>query len=292
MDVIDLYQIHWPNPDEDIEEGWSTLAALQREGKVRYIGVSNFNVSQLKRIQNIAQVTSLQPPYSLIRRDIEQDILPYCQEHNIGVIVYSPMASGMLSGRMSRERALSLPADDWRSRNDEFKEPRLTRNLEVTQRLAEIAATQHANAGAAAIAWALRHPAATGAIVGARHPEQIDEIVAAASVKLSDTQAAELEALRGEVEPVDAFMSERNEILRLEKYKQDATISQLRARVAALEEAAAKVLPFNVENGPDYASVYFGDGSTHSTQAMTMNPQDWLDLEAALRALLNQNGDA
>ena len=195
VDVIDLYQIHWPNPDEDIEEGWSTLAALQREGKVRYIGVSNFNVSQLKRIQNIAQVTSLQPPYSLIRRDIEQDILPYCQEHNIGVIVYSPMASGMLSGRMSRERALSLPADDWRSRNDEFKEPRLTRNLEVTQRLAEIAATQHANAGAAAIAWALRHPAVTGAIVGARHPEQIDEIVAAASVKLSDTQAAELEAL-------------------------------------------------------------------------------------------------
>lgn len=105
-------------------------------------------------------------------------------------------------------------------------------------------------------------------------------------------QSAELEALRGEVEPVDAFMSERNEILRLEKYKQDATISQLRARVAALEEAAAKVLPFNVENGPDYASVYFGDGSTHSTQAMTMNPQDWLDLEAALRALLNQNGEA
>ena len=195
VDVIDLYQIHWPRPDEDIEEGWHTMAALQREGKVRYIGVSNFDVSQLERIQQIAQLTSLQPPYSLIRREIEQDILPYCQEHNIGVIVYSPMASGMLSGRMSRERALSLPADDWRSRSADFQEPRLTRNLKLAERLAAIAAPQHASAGAAAIAWALRHPALTGAIVGARRPEQIDEIVDAAHVQLSDAEAAELEAL-------------------------------------------------------------------------------------------------
>lgn len=195
VEVIDLYQIHWPRPDEDIEEGWHTMAALQREGKVRYIGVSNFDVSQLERIQKIAQVSSLQPPYSLIRRDIEQDILPYCQEHNIGVIVYSPMASGMLSGRMSRERALSLPADDWRSRSADFQEPRLTRNLNLVERLAAIAAPQQANAGAAAIAWVLRHPALTGAIAGARHPEQIDEIVAAAHVQLSDAEAAELETI-------------------------------------------------------------------------------------------------
>jgi aryl-alcohol dehydrogenase-like predicted oxidoreductase len=195
VETIDLYQIHWPRPDQDIEEGWNTLAALQREGKVRQIGVSNFDVSQLKRAQAIAPVGSLQPPYALIRREVEEAILPYCGEQQIGVIVYSPMASGLLSGRMTRERALGLPDDDWRRRNPEFQEPRLTRNLAVVARLQELADNRGVTAGAVAIAWVLRHAAVTGAIVGARRPDQIEEIVVAADVQLADDEAAELEQL-------------------------------------------------------------------------------------------------
>jgi aryl-alcohol dehydrogenase-like predicted oxidoreductase len=162
---------------------------------VCHIGVSNFSVDQLKRAQAIAPVASLQPPYAIVRRDIEESILPYCAEQQIGVIVYSPMASGMLSGRMTRERVQNLPADDWRQRNPEFQEPRLTRNLALAERFGQIAGQQGATAGAAAVAWVLRHPAVTAAIVGARRPDQIGEIVAAATLAISANEAADLEAM-------------------------------------------------------------------------------------------------
>jgi aryl-alcohol dehydrogenase-like predicted oxidoreductase len=194
IDVIDLYQVHWPDPDEDIEEGWTALAELQAAGKLRYIGVSNFNADQMRRAQAIASIASLQPPYSLLRRDIEAEVLPYCQEHNIAVIVYSPMQSGLLSGKMTRERAANLPKDDWRSGNENFREPKLSHNLELADKLRAIAEPQGATAGAAAIAWTLRHPAVTAAIVGARHPDQLDDIVKATTLTITDEQAAELEA--------------------------------------------------------------------------------------------------
>src|SRR5712675_585953 len=182
VDVIDLYQIHWP-PDPDspaLEEGWSTLAELKREGKVRWIGVSNFNVQQLRRAQAIAPVTSLQPQYSLVHREIEEDILPYCLAEGIGVIVYSPMASGLLTGAMTRERAASLPAGDWRSRNPEFQEPQLSQNLALVERLREVGSRHGRSPGQVAIAWTLRHPSVTGAIVGARSARQVEEIFGAA----------------------------------------------------------------------------------------------------------------
>jgi aryl-alcohol dehydrogenase-like predicted oxidoreductase len=195
VDVIDLYQIHWAEPDEDVEEGWSTLAELKQEGKVRHIGVCNFSVSQLKRAQAIAPVTSLQPPYSILRRGIEEEILPYTLEQGIGVIGYSPMASGLLSGKMTAERAAALPADDWRSRSDEFQEPKLTKNLLIANKLAEIGGRHGRTAGEAAIAWTLRQPAVTGAIVGIRHPDQVDGIIGAMTFRLDVTEIEELEAV-------------------------------------------------------------------------------------------------
>ena len=195
VDVIDLYQIHWP-PDPDspqLEEGWSTLADLKREGKVRWIGVSNFNVKQLRRAKAIAPVTSLQPPYSLINRAIEEDILPYCLRENIGVIVYSPMASGLLTGAMTRDRAAKLPKDDWRSSDPEFLEPRLSRNLELVERLREIAQRHGRSPGEVAIAWTLRNPAVTGAIVGARNARQANGVMRAGELRLSDKEINEIE---------------------------------------------------------------------------------------------------
>jgi len=192
-DVIDLYQIHWPDPDPEIEEGWATMAELKKEGKVRYIGVSNFNVSQMLRAMEIAPISSLQPPFSLVEPDIRKDILPFCEKHNIGVIVYSPMASGLLTGSMSRERIAKLPEDDWRRRDLQFREPRLSRNLELVEKLNEIAFMHNITPGAVAIAWTLRHPGVTGAIVGARRPEQVDGIIPAAEFRLTDSEAAELE---------------------------------------------------------------------------------------------------
>ncbi|CCW34227.1 predicted oxidoreductase, aryl-alcohol dehydrogenase like protein [Chthonomonas calidirosea] len=194
-DVIDLYQIHWPIPDEDIEEGWSTLAQLKEEGKVRYIGVSNFNVSQMERIRPIAPITSLQPPYSLVRRDIEAEILPYCQQHNIGVIVYSPLQSGLLSGKMTPERVASLPDDDWRKRSPDFQEPRLSRILSFVERLRQIGARHHQPPGVVAIAWTLHHPAVTGAIVGFRRPDQVHEMLGALTFRLSEQEITEIEHL-------------------------------------------------------------------------------------------------
>jgi aryl-alcohol dehydrogenase-like predicted oxidoreductase len=192
IDAIDLYQIHWPRPDEDLEEGWATLAELQREGKVRWIGVSNFSVAQMNRVAAIAPISSLQPPYSLIRSEVEQEILPYCQEHNIGVIVYSPMYSGLLSGKMTADRIKNMPPDDWRQRDPEFQSPRLEQNLRLVDSLAEIGKRHGVEPGVVAIAWTLRNPAVTGAIVGARRPNQVDGILPAATFRLSPQEVEQL----------------------------------------------------------------------------------------------------
>jgi len=192
-DVIDLYQMHWPDPEQDIEEGWEAMARLQQEGKVRYIGVSNFNISQMQRIMKIAPISSLQPPYSLVKRDVEQDILPFCQEHNIGVIVYSPMMSGLLTGTMTRERIKKLPDDDWRKRDPEFQEPHLSRNLALVEKLSEIAYLHGRSTGEVAIAWTLANPAVTAAIVGARDPEQVDSNIGAAEFRLTSLELREIE---------------------------------------------------------------------------------------------------
>lgn len=185
-DVIDLYQVHWPNPDDEIEESWATLAQLKQEGKVRWIGVSNYSVEQMERAAVIAPVSSLQPPYSAIQRSIESDILPYCADHNIGVIVYSPMQSGLLSGKMTKARIEAMPDTDWRSRADDFKEPKLSRNLALQNLLIEIAAEQGVSVPAVAIAWTLQHPAVTAAIVGARQPNQVDGIIDALEFRLDE----------------------------------------------------------------------------------------------------------
>jgi aryl-alcohol dehydrogenase-like predicted oxidoreductase len=195
VDVIDLYQIHWPpEPDSpQLEEGWSTLAELKHEGKLRWIGVSNFNVKQLRRAKAIAPVTSLQPPYSLINRAVEEDILPYCLRDGIGVIVYSPMASGLLTGAMTRERAAKLPKDDWRSADPEFREPLISRNLDLVERLGEIAQRHGRSPGEVAIAWTLRNPAVTGAIAGARNARQANGVMRAGELRLSDKEVNEIE---------------------------------------------------------------------------------------------------
>jgi aryl-alcohol dehydrogenase-like predicted oxidoreductase len=194
IDFIDLYQIHWPEPDEDIEEGWQEMARLKEEGKVRYIGVSNFSVEQMERAAHIAPITSLQPPYSLLARDVENEILPYARRNNIGVIVYSPMYSGLLSGAMTRERIEALPPDDWRSRNPNFQPPLLERNLALASLLAEIGEEHGRTAGEVAIAWTLKNPAVTAAIVGMRTPEQVHGVVGAADLTLSPEEVAEIEA--------------------------------------------------------------------------------------------------
>ncbi len=193
VDAIDLYQIHWPIPDADIEEGWAAFAELKQEGLVRHIGVSNFDVEQLRRIQGIAPVETLQPQYSLLERDVEQQILPFAERERIGVIVYSPMASGLLAGGMTRERIAQMPDDDWRKDDERFQEPRLTQNLELVERLRAVAERHGTVPGAVAIAWALRHPAVAGAIVGFRSAEQVDPLIAAASLELSDADVAEIE---------------------------------------------------------------------------------------------------
>ena len=194
IDVIDLYQIHWPEPDEDIEEGWTEMAKLKEQGKVRYIGVSNFNVDQLKRAMKIAPVTSLQPPYSLLSREIEQNILPYAAENNIGVIVYSPMKSGLLSGSMTKERVAAMPEDDFRRRIPPFQEPKLSRNLELVERMREIGKRYGRTPGEVAIAWTLRKPEVTAAIVGMRSAGQVDGVIGAMDFRLSEPEVRELES--------------------------------------------------------------------------------------------------
>jgi aryl-alcohol dehydrogenase-like predicted oxidoreductase len=198
VDAIDLYQVHWPT--DALEEGWSAMAQLQKEGKVRWIGVSNFNVEELRRAQAIAPITSLQPPYSLVRREVEQEILPYCQSNGLGVIVYSSMASGLLTGAMTRERAASLPDSDWRSRDVEFKDPRLSKNLALVERLREVGERVQRPPGQVAIAWVLRNPAVIGAIVGARNAKQVEGNVDAATFRLTTKEIAEIEG-KNEREP-------------------------------------------------------------------------------------------
>ncbi len=195
VDAIDLYQIHWPNPENEIEEGWEAMAELQREGKLRYLGVSNFNVEQMQRAQKIAPITSLQPPYSLLDREIEQDILSFTKANNIGVIAYSPMASGLLTGKMTRARIAAMPSDDWRRRSDKFTEPNLTRNLDLAETLREIGTRHGRTAGEVAIAWTLRRPEVTGAIVGARQPDQLGGVIGAGAFRLSADEINEIETV-------------------------------------------------------------------------------------------------
>lgn len=193
VDVIDLYQIHWPNPNQDIEEAWETMAELKEKQKVRYIGVSNFSVKQMKRAEQIHQVTSNQPPYSLLNRNIEKDILPHCEQNQIGTINYSPMVSGLLSGKMTRERVENLPADDWRRKNAEFKEPQLSKNLDLSDVLKKIGNNHNCTAGAVAIAWTLLKPAVTAAIVGLRRVDQVESAIKAGEIKLTSTDLETIE---------------------------------------------------------------------------------------------------
>ncbi len=197
VDTIDLYQIHWPKPDNEVEEGWETLARLQEEGKVRWIGVSNFSVDEMKRALKIAPITSLQPPYSMLRRAIEAEILPFTQANGIGVINYSPMLSGMLTGKMTVERAANLAPDDWRRNNKEFNEPRLSQNLRLVELLREIGSGHGVTPGVVAIAWVLHNPAITGAIVGGRSESQVEETAAALTFRLTDEEFSKVVAHLG-----------------------------------------------------------------------------------------------
>lgn len=195
VDAIDLYQIHWPPEDNgpEVEESWRTMADLKKQGKVRWIGVSNYNVDQMKRLEKIAPLTSDQPPYSLLRRKIENDVLPHCEERSIGTIIYSPMLSGMLTGAMTKDRAESLPADDWRTRNPEFREPKLSKNLELVERMRTVGKRHNRTPGEVAIAWVLRLPAVTGAIVGSRSAKQAEGVMRAGEFTLSRQDIAEIE---------------------------------------------------------------------------------------------------
>ncbi|RKH27792.1 aldo/keto reductase [Corallococcus sp. AB030] len=198
VDAIDLYQVHWPVDDEaELEEGWTALAELQRQGKVRWLGVSNFNVSQLERVRRIAPVTSLQPRYSLIHQDIEDELLPYCQKQGIGVIVYSPMASGLLTGAMTRERILAMPDDDWRRGSADFQEPKLSHHLSLVERMREVGARHGRSPAEVALAWTLRDPAVTAAIVGARSAKQVEGFIHAGDFRLTSEEVREVEEVLG-----------------------------------------------------------------------------------------------
>jgi aryl-alcohol dehydrogenase-like predicted oxidoreductase len=199
VDVIDLYQIHWPVPDEELEEGWTAMAELKEEGKVRWIGVSNFSCEQMRRASKIAPVTSLQPPYSMINRSVEAEILPFCERHGIGVINYSPMQSGLLTGKMTAERIEKMPVDDFRKKTKQFQEPRLSRNLDLAKLLGEVGGKHGVSAGVVAIAWTLHHKAVTAAIVGGRSAEQVEGVFPAAEFRLND----------GEFEQIQQFLVER-----------------------------------------------------------------------------------
>lgn len=195
VEVIDLYQMHWPPKDNGpgLEEAWQAMNELKKAGKVRWVGVSNFDRAQMERAEKIAPITSDQPPYSIIRRAVEMEVLPHCQKNGIGVISYAPMASGLLTGAMTRERAAALPADDFRSRNPEFKEPRLSKNIELVERLRTVGARHGRGPGEVAIAWVLRNPAVTGAIVGARNAKQAEGVMRAGELKLSQEDMNEIE---------------------------------------------------------------------------------------------------
>ena len=192
VEAIDLYQVHWPKPDEDIEEGWSVMADLKREGKVRWIGVSNFGVAQMERVQKIAPITSNQPPYSMLNRTAEAEIMPFCAKQNIGVISYAPMHSGLLTGAMTKERVAAFPSDDFRRNAKNYQEPLLSRNLAIADLLKQIGARHKVAAGVIAIAWALHNPAITAAIVGGRNAKQVEGVIPAVSFRLSEAEFAEI----------------------------------------------------------------------------------------------------
>jgi aryl-alcohol dehydrogenase-like predicted oxidoreductase len=199
VDTVDLYQIHWPPADPqdrgDVESAWETLVALRDEGKTRAIGVSNFDAAQVETISVLEPPASLQPPYSVLVRDAEAELLPLCRARGIDVIVYSPMASGLLTGTMTAERVAGFPPDDWRRDDDKFKEPALSRNLAVGRRLAELGESRGRSAGELAVAWTLHNPAVTGAIVGFRTPAQVESLAKAAQLELDTALQAELDAL-------------------------------------------------------------------------------------------------
>jgi aryl-alcohol dehydrogenase-like predicted oxidoreductase len=192
LDSVDLYQIHWPNPAEDIEEGWEAVLRLKDEGKIRWGGVCNFSAAQLKQVAQLGPVTSLQPPYSILSPEIEADQLPYCQAQNVGVIVYSPMKSGLLTGTMTRERIRAMPDDDFRKRTPNFQEPRLGRNLALVEELRAIGAAHGRTPGEVAIAWCLRRPEVTGAIVGLRSAAQLEGVAGAAGFRLEEAEVARI----------------------------------------------------------------------------------------------------
>ena len=194
VDRIDLYQIHWPIEDRDIEDAWAVMASLQKEGKVRHIGVSNFSTAQMERCLAIAPITSLQPPYSMLNRAVEAEILPWCREHLVGVINYSPMHSGLLTGAMTKERVTNLPVDDFRRNVKNFQEPLLSRNLTVAEFLKKIGARHGVSAGVVAIAWTLCHPGVTAAIVGGRNPQQVEGVWPAANFRISPDEYEEINA--------------------------------------------------------------------------------------------------
>jgi aryl-alcohol dehydrogenase-like predicted oxidoreductase len=196
VDASDLYQIHWPNPDAQIEEGWAALAELKEQGMVRHIGVSNFDAERLRRIQAIAPVETIQPPYSLVDPSAEEQILPFAEREGIGAIVYSPMGSGLLTGAMTRERIAAMPEDDWRKSDLRFTEPQLTRHLALAEVLRGIGGRHGVGPGAVAVAWTLLNPAVDGAITGFRRPDQVDPVVAAAGLDQTDEDVAQIEAAR------------------------------------------------------------------------------------------------
>jgi aryl-alcohol dehydrogenase-like predicted oxidoreductase len=197
VEVLDLYQVHWPIPEAEIEEGCAAVEELRQAGKIRYGGVSNFSVAQMERVRGEMEITSLQPPYSLVQPEVAEEVLPYCHENGIGVINYSPMGSGLLTGKMTRERIAALPQDDWRRKNENFKEPKLTTNLALVEILSAIADRHQCTIAEVAIAWTLRHPAVTAAIVGVRRPDQVDGVIGGADIELTDEDLAALETVRG-----------------------------------------------------------------------------------------------
>jgi aryl-alcohol dehydrogenase-like predicted oxidoreductase len=201
VETIDLYQIHWPSPETEIEEGWEALEKFRQQGKIRWIGVSNFSAQQMRRAQSIAPITSLQPPYSMLRRAIEEETLPFAKVNGIGVINYSPMLSGLLTGKMTAERVAALPEDDWRKRAPEFKEPRLSKNLKLVELLREIGAGHGVAPGVVAVAWTLQHPAITAAIVGGRSARQVDGLAPALEFRLTAEEYARInEFIRSQVD--------------------------------------------------------------------------------------------
>jgi aryl-alcohol dehydrogenase-like predicted oxidoreductase len=200
VEVIDLYQMHWPDPEKDIEEGWEEMARLQKQGKVRYIGVCNYNTAQLDRIRKIAPVISLQPPYSMIRRGVEAELLPYCAKNNIGVVAYSPMQRGLLTGKFSKKRLSELAPDDHRLKSGDYQEPEFSATLALVDKLRPIAEKNKRTLAQLAVAWVLRRPEVTAAIVGARKPSQIAETAPAGDWVLTKNDIAEIEKLLAERE--------------------------------------------------------------------------------------------